>query len=144
MPVYTITAPDGKEYDVTAPEGATQEQVLAYAKANYSGAATPAAAPEAPSMLSQLGRQAGLTARGAITGAAAIPTMVGNAANALINQATGTQLKPSSQGLQDLLTRMGLPEPQGGVEQAVQAGVGAMAGNGCCSQRCSYTYREHW
>ena len=133
MPVYTITAPDGKEYDVTAPEGATQEQVLAYAKANYSGAATPAApaaAPEAPSMLSQLGRQAGLTARGAITGAAAIPTMAGNAANALINQATGTQLKPASQGLQDLLTRMGLPEPQGGVEQAVQAGVGAMAGTG--------------
>jgi hypothetical protein len=134
MPVYTITAPDGKEYDVTAPEGATQEQVLAYAKANYSGAATPAAAPaaapEAPSMLSQLGRQAGLTARGAITGAAAIPTMVGNAANALINQATGTQLKPSSQGLQELLTRLGLPEPQGGVEQAVQAGVGAMAGTG--------------
>lgn len=35
MPTYTITAPDGKEYDVTAPEGATQEQVLAYAKANY-------------------------------------------------------------------------------------------------------------
>jgi hypothetical protein len=130
MPVYTITAPDGKEYDVTAPEGATQEQVLAYAKANYSKATAPAAAPEAPSMLSQLGRQAGLTARGAITGAAAIPAMVGNAANALINQATGTQLKPASQGLQELLTRIGLPEPQGGVEQAVQAGVGAMAGTG--------------
>lgn len=63
MPVYTITAPDGKEYDVTAPEGATQEQVLAYAKANYTSAATPAAptavspaapAPAAPGIVSQM------------------------------------------------------------------------------------------
>lgn len=35
MPTFVITAPDGKEIEVTAPEGATQEQVLAYAKANY-------------------------------------------------------------------------------------------------------------
>lgn len=35
MPVYTVTAPNGQEYDVTAPEGATQEQVLQYAKDNY-------------------------------------------------------------------------------------------------------------
>lgn len=131
MPVYTITAPDGKEYDVTAPEGATQEQVLAYAKANYSKAAAPAAAPEAPSMLSQLGRQAGLTARGAITGATAIPAMVGDVTGGLVNAVAGKQVIPStSQGLQDLLTRLGMPEPQGGVEKAVQAGVGAMTGTG--------------
>lgn len=35
MPTFVITAPDGKELEITAPEGATQEQVLAYAKANY-------------------------------------------------------------------------------------------------------------
>lgn len=35
MPTYVITAPDGKELEISAPEGATQEQVLAYAKANY-------------------------------------------------------------------------------------------------------------
>lgn len=47
MPTYVITAPDGKEIEVTAPEGATQEQVLAYAQANYKGAAS-APAKEAP------------------------------------------------------------------------------------------------
>lgn len=35
MATYTITAPDGHEYDVTAPDSATQDEVLAYAKTNY-------------------------------------------------------------------------------------------------------------
>lgn len=32
---YEVTAPDGRKLRVTAPEGATQEQVLAYAQQNY-------------------------------------------------------------------------------------------------------------
>ena len=36
MPVYQITAPDGRKLRITAPEGATQEQVLAYAQKQYS------------------------------------------------------------------------------------------------------------
>jgi hypothetical protein len=40
MPKYRITAPDGKSYDVTAPEGATQEQVLAYVKSQQASAPT--------------------------------------------------------------------------------------------------------
>lgn len=35
MPTYEITAPDGKVLEITAPEGATQDQVLAYAQAQY-------------------------------------------------------------------------------------------------------------
>lgn len=30
MPKYRITAPTGETYEVTAPEGATQDQVMAY------------------------------------------------------------------------------------------------------------------
>jgi hypothetical protein len=33
---YEVTAPDGRRFVVTAPEGATQEQVLSYAQQNYS------------------------------------------------------------------------------------------------------------
>jgi hypothetical protein len=42
MPVFEITAPDGKKYRVTAPEGATQEEALARVQAQH-GAAAPTA-----------------------------------------------------------------------------------------------------
>ncbi len=41
MPTYEVTSPDGRRFEVTAPEGATQEQVLAYAQANYQNAQSP-------------------------------------------------------------------------------------------------------
>jgi len=36
MSKYIITAPDGNKYEVNAPEGATQEQILAYARSKFS------------------------------------------------------------------------------------------------------------
>lgn len=39
MAKFNITAPDGKTYTVNAPDGATQEDVLAYAQKNYKMAA---------------------------------------------------------------------------------------------------------
>lgn len=44
MAKFIVTAPDGKEYEITAPEGATQEQILEYAQANFPQATT--AAPD--------------------------------------------------------------------------------------------------
>jgi hypothetical protein len=38
---YEITAPDGRRFAITAPEGATQEQVLAYAQQQMGGIAPP-------------------------------------------------------------------------------------------------------
>lgn len=35
MAKFIVTAPDGKEYEITAPEGATQEQVMEYAKSQF-------------------------------------------------------------------------------------------------------------
>jgi hypothetical protein len=35
MPTYVVSAPDGKEYEVDAPEGATQDQALAYFQQNW-------------------------------------------------------------------------------------------------------------
>jgi hypothetical protein len=116
MPTYVVTAPDGKEYEITAPEGATQEQVLKYAQENF-----PKASP-APSTGSQILRQLGLTARAGITGAATIPAMLAEPFAA----AAGV---PDQMGrLQGALTRLGLPEPSGALERAVQAGAGAVAG----------------
>jgi len=36
MATFQITSPDGNEYEINAPEGATQEDAMAYAQANYS------------------------------------------------------------------------------------------------------------
>lgn len=41
MTAYSITAPDGTIYDVEAPEGATQEQVLAHVQSQHQGAQQP-------------------------------------------------------------------------------------------------------
>lgn len=92
--------------------------------------AAPVAAPASPSMLSQLGRQVGLTARAGITGAAAVPAAMADFLTGATGLATGQAIKPSSQALQEVLTQVGFPEPQTGLERAVQTGTSAMAGTG--------------
>lgn len=125
MATYVVTAPDGKEYEVNAPEGATQEQVLAYVQQNYAQAAQ----PQQRSVAQDLGRQAGLTARAAITGLTAIPAIMADPVAAMVNQAAGRQVMvPPSQGVQNILTAVGLPQPETGLERAVQTGTAAMAG----------------
>lgn len=123
MATFVVTAPDGKEYEITAPEGATQEQVLAYAQQNYS-----TAQPQR-SMAQEAGRQLGLTARAGITGATAIPAMMADPLAAGLNQLMGRKVMDlPSQGIQNLMTSAGLPTPETGLERAVQAGTAAMAG----------------
>ena len=49
MPVYEITSPDGDTFEVTAPEGATEDQALAYARSQFKAQPKPepvAAKPE--------------------------------------------------------------------------------------------------
>ena len=45
MPTTTVTGPDGKDYTVTHPEGATDQQILNYAKENYGPLVTTESAP---------------------------------------------------------------------------------------------------
>jgi hypothetical protein len=79
MPEFVVTDPSGKEHVVTAPEGASQEEVLAYAKQNFGS-------KEAPQQDKGLGDQiksALNTAEPYVTGAVrgavkgAIPTGMG-------------------------------------------------------------------
>jgi hypothetical protein len=70
---------------------------------------------------SDFGRQLGLTGRAALTGALAIPTMGADALTGLINVLAGRQvMQPTSQGLQNLMTQIGVPNPQTPQERVVQ------------------------
>lgn len=129
MPIYQY---GGKTYELK--EGLSNEEALAKIKASLGETAPMVApaqeAPQEPSMASQLGRQLGLTARAGITGLTAVPAAMADFLTGAAGLASGTTIKPSSQALQELMTQAGLPEAQGGLERAVQAGAGAMAGAG--------------
>jgi hypothetical protein len=124
-------------------EAATRLAEIASSMMSQPEEAKPTEQPEETSMLDELGRQIGLTTRGAISGVTAIPGMVSDAATTLVNMGlrnpslTPTairekeyQLPLPSQAQQQLMTRAGLPEPQNQLERAVQSGVGAMTGVG--------------
>ena len=75
-------------------------------------AAFESAAPRERSISEELMRQLGLTARAGIEGVGAIPNMIGDVVG--LN---------SSKGLSDLLTRAGLPVPEGDIENLSQSVV---------------------
>ena len=124
----------GKTYELR--DGLSNEEALGKIKTSLGEtmpmaptASTPPVAA-APSMMDELGRQVGLTARAGITGITAVPAMMADFLTGAGGLATGKAIKPSSQALQEVLTQIGFPEPQGRLERAVQAGTGAMAGTG--------------
>lgn len=127
MPTYQY---GGKTYELK--EGLSNEEALSKIKASLGEEIPVMEAPKetAPSMLNRLGRQAGLAARAGITGLAAVPAAMADFATGAAGLMAGKAIKPPSQGLQEVLTGLGLPEPSGALERAVQAGTGAMAGTG--------------
>lgn len=77
---------------------------------------------------SELVRQVGLTARGALTGLTSPLSIIGDPLNQLINMIVGTNLQPVSQASQQLMTQAGLPQAQTSRERVVQDIVSAMGG----------------
>lgn len=120
MATFRITAPNGSVYEITAPDDATQEQVLAYAKANYEQA-NPAPAQPKPQQPAQpqrsgfdnLTRQVGLTARYGLEGLGQAADIVAAPINALTG---GTNPSQSASQFSDWL---GLPKPEGKLERVV-------------------------
>lgn len=131
MATYRITAPDGGSYDVTAPDDATQDQVLAYAQANYTKAGgSPKAAPQAPaqrSMPEVLGRQVGLTARHALEGGAQLLDLPGGLIRAGLG-AMGMQSDLPSESAGKISDWLGLPKPETSTERMVGAATRGVAG----------------
>ena len=79
----------------------------------------------------EIPRQLGLTARAGLTGAAGIPSIVGDPLNQLLNMIAGRDVfPPVSQSVQQLMTRAGLPEPETAQERVVQDVSSALSGVG--------------
>jgi len=75
---------------------------------------------EVEGLPSQLPRQLGLAARSAVTGVTALPGMAADAAMSGYNYLTGSNEQMPTQATQNLMTQMGLPEPQGAIENVNQ------------------------
>lgn len=88
--------------------------------------------------LNELGRQAGLTGRHLIEGAAAIPAMIANVPAGIFNlgadliagEGNGFRFPDQAQALSGLLSDAGLPEPEDATERVVGAASQALSGGG--------------
>lgn len=102
MPTYSITSPDGRKFRVTAPDGASQEDVLAYAQANMPAAA-PDEAPqvEDPGVLGSIGIAAGRASDKIVQGlgqaVSAIPAAFGSKKHQAIADARASQQKAADE-----------------------------------------------
>lgn len=120
MPTYKITSPDGQNYEINAPEGASESDVLAYAQKNFKMAATPKPAKPFGQQLNDavadVPRQLGLTGRYALEGVGSMADMVTAPIRAGLN-GLGMNIKPGVG--QVLANGLGLPQPQTADERVV-------------------------
>jgi len=118
MATFEVKAPDGSSWEVTAPDNATESQVLEYAKSQWK-------APKERSFAEDVGRQVGLSLRAPAKAALSLGglgTMVGDAIFGLAGQPGRT-----SQGLDNLLNKV-FPSPETPTERVSQDVAGSLAG----------------
>lgn len=122
-----VTLPDGTVVK-GVPDGTTKAQLAEKLKAN--GRDVPREWLGKRSPKEMIGRQVGLAARYGIEGLAALPLMIADAPTS-IRRTFGQKTPPKfSEGLHDVLTEAGLPEPETGVERVIGAASEGMAGAG--------------
>jgi hypothetical protein len=119
MPEYVVTSPEGKKFKITAPEGATRDQVLSYAKKQF--ASGDAKQPEKPAEGGMWNSAADFF-RGIAKGALSQATAEGQAEESL-QTGGGQRTVPSAQEASKLV---GLKEtPKGGsFTEAAGQGLG--------------------
>lgn len=132
MPTYRITGPDGKEFDVTAPDGASEQDVLAYAQKNFKMAAAPAKpakgfGEQLNDVRKDIPRQLGLTARAAAEGlGGAFDAVIGNPLRTLAAPVFGNA--PTADTGATLSDAVGLPKPRTSGERVVGDAAKLVAG----------------
>ena len=162
MAIYKVEAPDGSIIELEGPDNATDAQIGQAAQAAFAQRQTfnvqtqagqnvavdvrfpdEAQAPaRQPSVLQELGRQVGLTGRGAIEGVTGLAGIVIDPVTRLANMAlpATAQIPTMQQATTEVLNTAGFPQPQNALERMVNQAVqgvssgGAMAGAGRIAQ----------
>jgi hypothetical protein len=126
MPDFEVTAPNGRRFIVTAPEGSSQDEVLRYAQQNM------------PPPEQSTGRSLGIGARDAAVGALSVPGMLYDAAAFPINligrgiEALGgpslPRIRSASENLDAVGDAVGLPRAETPGERTTSAVARSVAG----------------
>lgn len=132
MPVYQITTPDGRRLRVTAPEGTTQEQALAYVQQQYAkpdfsnvqSRASTVPVVQAPSAGQRLVREVGLGSRAMLEGGFGT---IGIVTDPLARVAG---LPSAREGATALADTLGLPKAETPVERVGTGITEALTGGG--------------
>lgn len=152
MATFEITSPDGRKFQVTAPDGASQDEVLKYAQANMTDPAV-----SAGKTINSIPRQLGLTARYGLEGAAeaaqivtepvrhllnaVLPNKKQNLTDLVLNRPAKPMIGPLGEGVSNFADAIGLPKPETPTERTVGnaaklvAGTGATMGVGGLAQK---------
>lgn len=139
MPKFRVTSPDGKTFEVNAPDGATEADALAYAKAQFDKqppmTMEQPVAVKAGQEIGGVGRQLGLTARYAIEGPAQFAQIATEpirqlAINPIARQFGSQGIGSLSEGATSLANSLGLPQPEGANERTVGEATKLVAGAG--------------
>lgn len=133
MAKYEITAPDGSKWEVTAPESATESQVLSYAQKQWATAQPAAPQREQGTRNNNLGAQVGLTARAGLQGLGGLVGMVTDPIGGAINAGTPANF-PKMQTLRatasNVADAIGLPTPDTPTQRVVGQATELMTGAG--------------
>lgn len=130
MPIARFQMPDGRVARFEVPEGTSPEKATELMQAHFTPAEQHVEQPQEPSVMQQLGRQAGRTGRMLLEGAGDVAGIVGNPLAAI------TGARRPSEIASDVATRLGLPENVSESERLSSAigrgivGAGSMVGAG--------------
>jgi len=141
MPTFEFTAPDGKSYEVGAPDGATQQQAFDMLQSQISAgtapaAVTPSTTVSAGRMLNDIPRQIGLTARYGLEGLGNTAQVFSEPLRYVSDRLTGLtgRTKPAGAFATQIADAIGLPSPDTPTERVIGdasrlvAGAGGLAG----------------